>query len=162
MEFEDWLLEKINLPNSSIHFDEILGAIPNKEKSDVFESCLKFFLKGCQILNDLKRKDKLFELHIDLDSYDSDINLVPNNMETIINSIEIGSSPEFFISKIELQRYFPNYVNLEYYQSPLPFELFSQSEYDFFICYNEYRSIEEKINNDPFTRKLVLGYFLKS
>jgi hypothetical protein len=158
-EINNWLLETSDVPKSSIHVNELIQVDSKFGFSDLQKS-ISLFGSGCRWLRDNNKKDRLFELHIELISEFEKIKLVPKNMRALVKSIDPFCVPEFYILDVESKPFLPNKAVLEYYQSPLPFEIDLGDQKNTAVCYNEYRSIEELMDNSPFSRWLIFSFVM--
>jgi hypothetical protein len=156
--YKDWILSYSgNGEVKSIHLDELCKK-NRLSRSELFEYSFEYFIKGCSFLKEMDKNNILFELHIELTSESNILEPVPKSIEKLISSIEIQGMPEFFLTSIMQVANHPLRPVIENYQSPIPFELDQKMELGYWVYYNAYRSMEEYLDNDPYSRWLVFSF----
>lgn len=158
MKIISWLNNSINSLNKtnyvSIHLDELMI-------NDEYISNGIKLLK--QIKNELEKNDSIIgslriDLQFELVSKSNMIGCVPNSFDELIKHIDIHSSPELIISK--RQKGYIDYVpKIEYYMSPVPFDMKEISNTSFQVHYSEYRTIDELIEGEAYSRWFNITFF---
>ncbi len=138
----------------SAHTDELVNEGMLKRRSDLFHQSIRFYNEAIAKIYDMKVPLVHVELYIELLSSNTDITGVSPDLKLLIEQIDDFSMPEIYISKPVADYWQPK---IEMYVSPLPFEIKLVLD-DVNIYYQEYRLIDDQIDNVEYTRWLKFSY----
>lgn len=156
MKIIDWIKDNISKLNTenyiSIHLDELNI---NKDYLSNGINILK------QVNNELEKYDSInsslkLDLQFELISENNVISTVPRSYNDLINSIDEQNSPELIISYRQ-SGYLDYIPEMEYYMSPIPFDIQENNDKLFKLHYSEYRTVDELLENEIFSRWLNLS-----
>lgn len=125
------------------------------DKNNLLYKSIFIFNEGCEKILSQDRLGIQLDLRIELKECSNQIIGVPKTIEQLIEALEGIHSPEIVLFKPVIRPFFPV---IEYYASPLPFELsgvFNGTK----IIYEEYRTVEELLNKEEYQRWLTFSYF---
>lgn len=140
----------------SIHIDEVISTDLLLTKKDIFFKSTEVYKN---IISDFSKNKPIsvqIDLQIELVGEDTSVKGVPKNLDELIDSIDDFAMPEISIS-IPKKIIWP--PKLEMYICTIPFKMLELPS-DISILYEEYRTIDELLANDPFYRWLTCSYIV--
>ena len=159
---ENWFLGalsnlKIDDNAQDIHIDEIYGGkFKNLNKKEVFELSYSIFSSLCKYIhrNHIDISGNCLWLYIDLISELNVLAGKPESFEQILEQIDLYSPPEIILTNL----YNSNEIPLtELYRVPIHLNHTNQNEH-INIFYREYRSYEDMLKNNSYTRLIDICF----
>lgn len=154
---ENWLIinvEKIQRGSysESIHIDEFVN-FDSQETKIILDKTIEIanVIKGFCDKNHYE--NVVVMLNIDLIETQT-LNGVLRNEESLLDEIDIYGMPEIILYPKNNETSIPL---VEFYRSPLPFKITNLDD-SITVFYREYRTFEEIINNEDFTRNLDFSF----
>ena len=127
---------------------------PNGSRELIYNSSLLEFFQTIDELKELQIDFKYcVDLVFELKGTNRRIKQVPKIKSKLIESIDIKSVPEISIYCPEKKFFEPK---LEFYVSPIPFNL--DLDKNTFAYYEEYRTIDDMLDNHPFSRWFTVRF----